>query len=389
MSRLRQGNDLTGSITLTDPDPEQRRATELLLGRAPRRASSISVSLDDLDTMLRRSGIHPDGLRSAALALRGPVTAVADQRAAEELAWREATAPLTDLVDQKPHLLGWYADPRTQPLLRRLGAPDIFADLARTLQRLPTAPLPLAQFAALTTGNAHALDHGTPLSTLTLSAIRATWWPPGADLTTAPAEQRRELWDTVGVLVDELSTTVLTLDLPVTDGPLTYLAALPGEPAVLTLRQLVRQPSTFAPTAVYICENPTVLAAAADLLGSTCPAMVCTNGQPTTAVIRLLHDLHRDGCELFYHGDFDWGGLRIANRIRTRVPWQPWRFDTRAYTLACANFEGQPLADQPGEAHWDQDLANEIRAQRKRIEEELVLSDLLYDLTDAGPTRRV
>ena len=72
-----------------------------------------------------------------------------------------------------------------------------------------------------------------------------------------------------------------------------------------------------------MCENPTVVEvvaerwAAADVSGGVGPVLVCTSGQPSTAVVELLQILTADGAEVRYHGDFDWAGLRIAWSLRT------------------------------------------------------------------------
>ena len=223
----------------------------------------------------------------------------AEIRAAEEAAWRTALAPLDRLGRRGPELADWGGDRGTVTLLRRLsGTPAVAgrlaANLVEVLAALPADGAPLARLAARTTGDAHALDAGRPLATLVLSAVRAVWWP-GDDEPTSPAERRRALWDSVGVLVDELSSTVLVLNVTATPGSrlhaLTAPAALAGEPLVLTLRQLGRERPSFPAGAVYVCENPTVLAAAADLLGPACPPLVCVNGQPSTAALRLLTGL--------------------------------------------------------------------------------------------------
>ncbi|WTG38324.1 DUF2399 domain-containing protein [Streptomyces anulatus] len=52
-----------------------------------------------------------------------------------------------------------------------------------------------------------------------------------------------------------------------------------------------------------------------------------------------------------YHGDFDWGGLRIAIALLRRVPWRPWRYTAAHYRAAAlARPDGPPLAGQPAEA---------------------------------------
>ncbi|MFY1668617.1 TIGR02679 family protein [Plantactinospora sp. WMMB334] len=387
--RLAHGRALTGSLSLGEPTDEERRAVERLLGRRPGRGSSLTVNLDDLDRVVRRSGMHRDGLAAAVELLGGEVPVLADVRAAEAAAWRGALAPLSTLGGRRAELSDWCADPGTGALVRRLGrtpeaAARLTADLVSVLGELPAAGVPLARLAVRTVGDAHALDADSPIATLVLSAVRATWWRAGP-LPASAAEQRRALWDVAGVLVDELSSTVLVLNLPAAAGSrlhdLTATAADLGEPVVLTLRQIGRDRLRFRTTPVHVCENPTVLATAADRLGRACPALVCIGGQPSTAALRLLRALAEQGCELHYHGDFDWGGVRIANLLRSRVPWRPWRYDTAGYLDAAPAAAPDSLPGIPVEASWDPELTAAMRQRGVRVEEELVLDDLLLDLT--------
>ena len=92
-----------------------------------------------------------------------------------------------------------------------------------------------------------------------------------------------------------------------------------GQPTMLTLRQLRCHDEALPAGPVRICENPVVVAAAADELGSRCPPLVCVGGQPSAAGWRLLDLLAAGGAEFRYHGDFDWGGIRIASAVRRRV----------------------------------------------------------------------
>ncbi|MER7169649.1 TIGR02679 family protein, partial [Micromonospora sp. NPDC000207] len=342
--RIARGQPLAGSLTLAEPTPEERRAVEGLLGRPPGRGGSLTVNLDELDRVLRRSGLHPAGLAAAVQTLTGTVPVLADLRAAEAVSLRTALAPLTALGERRTELAPWCADAGTTALLRRLaGTPQtatrLTADLVAVLDVLPAGREPLARLAARTTGDAHALDPDRPLATLVRSAIRSCWWGSGP-LPESAAAQRRMLWFAAGVLLDELSSTVLALNLPTLPGcrlhRLAGSAAAAGEPVVLTLRQLTRDEPHFAAVPVFVCENPTVLAAAADRFGSGCPPLVCVAGQPSTAALRLLTALTGAGAALRYHGDFDWGGLRIANLLHARVPWQPWRYRAEDYRAVIA-----------------------------------------------------
>ncbi|MFF1400431.1 TIGR02679 family protein [Streptomyces sp. NPDC058287] len=387
--RMEREEPLTGPVSLPAPTDAQRAAAERLLGRPPRAGRSLTVRLEAVDAVLRRSAISPAGLGAAVTALTGPVTPLSKARERETRAWRDAHAPLDTLSRQRPELADWIARLRKDGLVRRLArTPDtartLLAQTAQALGALPSHPPTLLPvFASRALGSTHALDDGTPHATLVLSGLRAlTGFPDGTG-----AEWRREAWASAGLLKDALSSTVLTLNVRGTPA-LDHLAE-EGEPAVLTLRQLTLSPLRTAPvTSVHVCENPAVLAAAADAHGSACPPLVCLQGQPSAAALTLLSQLHDQGSTLWYHGDFDWGGLRIATTLLDRVLWRPWRYTTAHYLAAAdtAPLAAPPLTGTPAIAPWDPDLAPALAARGVRIEEEVVLEDLLADL--APPRRR-
>ncbi len=49
LHRLTRGQPLTGTLSLDQPSPDERRAVEGLLGRPPGRGSTLTVNLDELD----------------------------------------------------------------------------------------------------------------------------------------------------------------------------------------------------------------------------------------------------------------------------------------------------------------------------------------------------
>lgn len=379
--RMARGRPLTGSVTLSDPEEAQRRAAERLLGRVPRARGSLGIRLDTVDAILRRSGVSPGGLAAAVVALTGPVVLHAETRNREERAWEEAYAPLGTLDGE---LAAWADRIRGDGLIRRLArTPEAAAPLVeaavRALRALPASPpTSRATFAARTLSGAHALDEGTPLATLVLSGIRClTGFPDGSG-----TQWRREAWASAGLLKDDLSSTVLTLNLRGT--PALDWMADAGEPAVLTLRSLTgRAPVAHVPVTgtVHICENPAVLSAAADTFGPACPPMVCLQGQPSAAALTLLRDQASRGARLLYHGDFDWGGVRIATALARSVPWRPWLYTAAEYRAAVsAMAEAPDLTGGPAATPWDPALAVALAECGVRVEEETVLHDLLTDL---------
>ena len=115
-------------------------------------------------------------------------------------------------------------------------------------------------------------------------------------------ETAREIWAGAGILVNELARPVLFLNLPVQN----QLAGS-GEPGYLSLRALLRAPPLWdvAGRAIFVCENPNLVAIAADTLGINCAPLVCTDGMPAAAQRTLLMQLSAAGACLHYHGDFD------------------------------------------------------------------------------------
>ncbi|WP_323179647.1 TIGR02679 family protein [Streptomyces sp. NBC_01016] len=394
--RLERDELLTGSVSLTAPTPAQQAAAERLLGRPPRVGGrSLSVRLDVVDALLRRSGASPGGLAPAVVALTGAVTSLAATRMREERAWRSAYGPLDDLVaaaGAPTELRSWTEQLPRSGLVRRLsGDPDtaraLVADAVQALRHLPAAPpVSLPAYAARVLGSAHALDDGTPLATLVLSGVRAlTGFPDGSG-----SRWRREAWASAGLLRDDLSSTVLTLNLRGTPA-LDWLADT-GEPAVLTLRQLARGHHIEVAGPVYICENPAVLSAAAEEYGPFCPPLVCLQGQPSTAALTLLAGMRTEDPDpdvgFRYHGDFDWGGLRIAATLARHIAWRPWRYTAADYRRAATGLTGaELLTGAPAAAPWDPELPGALAEMGVRVEEEAVLDELLADLAPGKASR--
>jgi hypothetical protein len=105
--RLEAGRPLTGTVTLTGATVEQRRAVERLTGRAPRSGTSLSVSLPEVDRVLRESGAAPGGLAEAVALLSGPLRDRNRDRADTASAWAAAFAPLDEAVAGHAELAAW------------------------------------------------------------------------------------------------------------------------------------------------------------------------------------------------------------------------------------------------------------------------------------------
>ena len=361
-----------GEFTLGRLSVEERRALEGLTGRPVRSAGSMRLRMAELDGALARAGLAPS-LRGALEILDGPIQDLRAQREAREQAWGRALEQA-----QEPRLTALIGAPGGAALLKRLAAGDpgraqsLIAEAQRVLARLPAHGIPLAQLAAQVLGDSHALDAGCALATLVLHACAA------ASAEEDRLERPREQWARLGVSVNELAAPALCLNLPVRQRD-AVLAA--GEPIHLSLRKLLRDPPAWTVTgrAVFVCENPSIVAIAADRLGGACPPLVCTDGMPSAAQRTLLGQLAAAGARLRYHGDFDWPGLTIGNFVIRALGARAWRFGADDYLAAC-EAAGSPLAAGGRvEAVWDSRLAAAMADRAVAVHEEAVAERLMAD----------
>ena len=379
--RVAAGTDVDG-FRITGLTPEEHAALAALLGRPQRFAASIRVDVSSIDAILQRAGVAAS-LRAALEQLDGPIVDRAAERAALQTQWNAVLGACTH-----PALLSLVQTAAGIGLLKRLAGQN-HAAAARSLaladavlRQLPARGVTRAQLAANVLGDAHALDSGCAVATLVLAVLRsALTQEVPLDAQDADPEDlsQRDLWASAGVLVNELARPALVLNLPGVAG-----VVAPGEPAYLSLRSLLRSPPVWAVQgrAVFVCENPNLLAIAADRLGPRCAPLVCTDGMPAAAQRSLLTQLARAGAALRYHGDFDWPGLHIGNHVLREHGASPWRFGAADYeaALQTAPLPGRPLHADAVEASWDNALAAAMQTALRAIDEEMVAETLLQDL---------
>jgi uncharacterized protein (TIGR02679 family) len=214
----RTGGDLAGTVSLKNPDDAERKAVIGLTGKHRAAGSAqIAVRLADLDESLREATGR--GLAELLAALGPPLRDLPRDR--ERLAaGRDAT--IRSVEKSSLHALGWYqawlaeiARDGTLTKLVNAGEEERVRQAARALEAVEaraarTGPVQLAELAAEVTGDTKALNHGTVLATLVLRALAMKTEVPRP----ATAEQRRELWDSCGIVVDDLASRALVLNLP-------------------------------------------------------------------------------------------------------------------------------------------------------------------------------
>lgn len=384
LRRRFEGNEVLESLQISGLTAGERAALAQLAGKPPSDSKSIVLDVRALDEALSAAGIA-SSLREALECLDGPIVDRAVERERHRATWAQVAS---DCDHQA--LQAWLGSPATLGLLKRLSRNDasqasaVLARAASVLRRLPCAGIPRAQLAAEVLGDAHGLDSSRPVATIVLSVLRAGRRSAGPEEDQEDARDR-SVWASAGVLVNELAKPALCLNLPCAE--FEGHGRRHGSPTFYSLRDLVREQPTWqvAGRTVFVCENPNLLAIAADRLESQCAPLVCTDGMPAAAQWLLLGQLATAGAELVYHGDFDWPGLRIADYVLRSLPAKPWRLGAQDYLAAVAQAqEKAPLSARPVAALWNEELAGAMVTAGVAIAEEAVFESLAVDLACAA-----
>jgi uncharacterized protein (TIGR02679 family) len=367
------GGEPVGSIGLTDPSEAECRIVDRITGRhhGGRRARRVTASLGELDRMLRRT--YGVGLLAALARIDAPDRPVGPA-AALQAALRGRHA------DE-----GWYSawlgqmsrDGTVARLVSR-GRGDLLGRAAAVLDRLPANDVPLPVLAEWATGDAAAL-YATQLADLVLRALRL--WQGAAPPSDRATERR--IWNDAGVVVDDLTSQVLVLNLRVAEDHLVARwlndAASAGLPVRVTLQQLMSGPLTPQGREVFVCQSTAVVRAAAARLGAECAPLVCTEGRASVACRRVLTAAADAGARIRWHGDFDWAALRMTAGAVHRYGAVPWRMGAEDY-LEAVRAGSDPLSGVRADAPWDERLAPEMAREGRAVREERLLPLLIEDL---------
>lgn len=369
--RAGRGAQLDRGEVRVELTTEQRREVARLLGTSWE-VSGRPPRLQDLATGLAEHGLT---VRDFLESLDGaPIVDRREVRAAQRLAAEAEQSTVLDLlsaaIDSASSEI-WLSDPG----LPRPGDGTLRALVERVLQvwqQLPGddgQPVRLAGLAAAVLGNAHALDYNEVLGRAVCRLIATV---RGLPRPLSAGRDWRSAWAAAGVRCDEISSRVLTLNLPLlgASAAARWCATAEGEPLWLSLRAVSGDWSVPPGTRIYVCENPTIVEAVADALGASSFPLVCTDGFASLAAVNLVAGLASAGCEILIRADIDDAGFALVEQIWAAAPnATTWRFDSATY----ARYLG--LSDALGEGL--RDLYGRFRVP---LHEEAILDDLVSDL---------
>ncbi len=390
-SRAAKGADTERGMLRVVLTSDQRREVARVLG-TPWELSDRAVRLQELGAALAEHGLT---VRSFVEGVDGkPLVNLrqlrADERASARTAVERERATVAELLGgagvRSSAVQRWLDDPG----LPKAGSGELLAaaeQVAVVWRHLPGPgrSISLAQLAAsIGDYDAHALDYDRLLGRAVARLVAAEHRMP------RPLRAGRDwrlVWACVGVKCDGVSSRVLVLNLPLEgEAPaVRWCAATAGEPVWLTLRSITGSWTAPSEATIFVCENVTVLEAAADRLVANCPPVVCTDGYPANAALDLIAGLSHAQCLLKVRADFDVAGLAIVEQVRSVAPAATgWRYDSATY----AKHLGSNLEAEALNKDEFQRLRELYLQQGVDIHEEAILDDLMADLAHDGSSSR-
>lgn len=353
---LEDGHSWGQSTLAIELTVQERREVRALLGTSWD-SSGRGVTPHMIKARMLRQGLDPDAALRVFLGrdLNNRREQRREQRASAATERQQALVTLCEAGIDSTAAETW---------LRRKGLPPagngllvaLAQSIAAVWRHLPwgadTIMLSVLADAAL--DDPHALDRRSGRLGVDILRLADSTASEGTDF---DIETWRSAWDALGVICDPLSSKVLTLNLPLTGAAtacgITAAANRTGEPVWLTWRSLqggfaLDDELSGQDRRVYVCENPTVVTAAADALAAGSFPLVCTNGVPSGAVRHLLAGLATTGARLFIRADDDPVGQAIVEQLTALVPGSClWRYERRSPDRAAQRplFEERVLID--------------------------------------------
>lgn len=373
--RERRGGAGDSSIVLRDLDPHEALALDALLAVSVRRrpvlpGQTLRLKLSELEAALRACSVDPR-LEYERVGGR-PLRDLPAERAAARHRRESFSEWLLshELVSTRPGLADSLERAVVQGRIHSNMRPLVEAAL-RVVAALPaTKRVQRSVLAAqLLDGDPHALDVGTPLHNLVVSLLIA-------DANLDPDTSPRNVWAHFNVLADPVASNAVTLGLPLLgDGVAARLVrAAAGGHVVLTYGQLTMGGFAWPPgTPCFTCENPSVLIAAEQELGTRCRPLICTGGHPSDAVRLLLTAVANAGGTIRHHGDFDEAGLLIMRDLRERYGAASWRFDLASLNAA---LDANRCAGTSSVSSLEEVVGKLVRPLPEELELDILLSDL-------------
>lgn len=245
---------------------------------------------------------------------------------------------------------------------------------------------PLAVFAAEMSGNPHYFDHGTAAGQLLIHGIcygRGLSCPENV-------HQWREVLLSGGIVPDNISSIVhvygLRIQIRGNWHPAYDSFCRLQEPCAVTLENL-QGLTAVQPIGdkVYIVENEMVFSYLLKHLKHKEITLLCTSGQLRSASVLLIQSLLESGAEIYYSGDIDPDGIRIADRL-----WRRFGDKIHIWRMSENDYEKSISEEMPGNTALKKleavehpilaETAESVKKKKRAGYQENILSCFVEDL---------
>lgn len=200
----------------------------------------------------------------------------------------------------------------------------VFATVSKALQQLPKKYTRLPVFAYQQTGNSHAFDENEPAGLLLLQMLgpNETLEDETATLL-SNVERKHRVLDEAKLLKDDIHNDVAAYGLLAKNETISAMwqgACLEQASWKIPLKEILRMQTIYPASGnqVLVVENSGVYSILLDELPEI--PMICSSGQFTYAVWKILRKLTESNTRIYYVGDMDPEGLVMAQQLLQTFP---------------------------------------------------------------------
>lgn len=200
---------------------------------------------------------------------------------------------------------------------------SVFQIVSHALRNLPTSYTRLPVFSYQQTGNPHAFDDNQPAGILLLQMLTASSSEAKQEELLSNIERKNSVLDEFYLLKDDINNDVAARGLLAKTETVSDMWQGACKEACswkIPLKEILRMKTIYPEKGdkILVVENSGVYSILLDELPEV--PMICSSGQFTYAVWKILRKLTESGIQIYYVGDMDPEGLVMAQQVLQTFP---------------------------------------------------------------------